>query len=48
MIEFIGETHSHPSKILKGLQRIATVLFLSEVFHEHFLCVFGTIAISSL
>lgn len=37
MIEFIAETHSHPSKILKGLQRIATAIFLSEVYHKHFL-----------
>lgn len=39
MIEFTGETHSQRSKIYKGLGKVGTAIFLSEMSHKHSLCV---------
>lgn len=34
MVEITGETHATPSKIVKGQQRIAIAVCLSEVSHN--------------
>lgn len=43
MIESIGKTPIIDH--LKGLQRTAIAVFLSDAFHKRFLCAFGVIAI---